>query len=185
MNKNELSREEDVLRLSGGVMIGFGIVRIVLSTLLLLALLGLDYLTGGIFRTLPHLLGAALLLASAVAEVIAGSLGVKCARRRAGSTVCLVFGALCLVLSSAAVVLNLRSFPLRITVGLALGLVVPVVYLLAALKCPGKGAGTTEAETAAAPEEAETAAETEPAEEAADSEETEAASEAEAPAEAD
>lgn len=171
MNKNEQSRAEEVLRLSGGVMIGFGIVRIVLSTLLLLALLGLDYLTGSIFRTLPHLLGAAFLLASAVTEVVAGALGVKCAKRRRGTVACLICGALCLALSVAAVLLNLRAFPLRIAVGLALSLVVPVVYLLAALKCPGRGRGQdtataaeTETDDDAAPfEEAEPAAEAEPA----------------------
>ena len=144
MKTCERSWAEELLRLASGVMIAFGIVRIVLSVLLLLGIISLNYLTGGIFRTLSQILAGAFLLASGITEVICGSRGVKCVKRRRGAAVCLVLGGILLALDITAVILTLKGFPRRIPLGLACNAVLPVIYLFAALRCTAETTGEQE-----------------------------------------
>ena len=133
MNKHERSRSEDLLKICGTLMIVFGVIGILFAGLLLAAVLGFGYLTGGIFRAELHTAGAAVLLASALTELIAGIVGVRAVKKDRRGLACVILGALCLALTAAAAVLNLRDMPLRMLVSLCLGVVVPAVYLCAAL----------------------------------------------------
>jgi len=148
----EQSRAEEILRLCSGVMLGFGILRIVLSALLLAGILGLDYMTGGIFRTAAQLLAAGFLICSGVVELVCAILGRRCVKRRRGATACLILGALCLALDITAVILTLRLFPKRIILGLGLNVLLPGVYLGAALGCSRLGAEPSREEPQPAPE---------------------------------
>ena len=152
MNKNERSRSEDLLKICGTLMIAFGVIGILMGGLLLAALLGLGYLTGGIFRANLHTAGAAALLAASLVELIAGIAGVKAVKKGRRGLACVILGALCLVLTAASVVLNLRDLPLRMLFGLCLGVVVPAVYLCAALALRKQPAAAEEQEEAPADE---------------------------------
>ena len=128
-----------LLRITGVLMIIFGVLGFFLYALGLVAVIGVTYITSGVFSGSADLVGMGLLLAAALAELIAGILGVKAAKKpaRAGNGL-IVWGALTLLLTLAGmlhIALRTSSAPIwELALGLVLGLVVPVVYLIAAAR---------------------------------------------------
>ncbi len=129
-----------LLKISGVLMIVFGAFGLLVYTLGLAAVLGLSYATGGIFSATGDLIGMSLLLAGALTELIAGILGSKAAKKpaRAGKSL-YVWGGLSLLLGLAGMgLIALRaaaSAPFwRLALGLALSLVLPIVYLASAAR---------------------------------------------------
>ena len=129
-----------LLKISGILMIVFGVFGLLVYTLGLAAVLGLSYATGGIFSAAGDLIGMSLLLAGALTELIAGILGTKAAKRpaRAGKAL-FVWGALSLLLALAGMghifLRTAASAPLWAPIlGLVLSLVLPLVYLTAAAR---------------------------------------------------
>ena len=129
-----------LLKTAGTLMIVFGAVGILIYLLGLAAVIGIAYATSGVFSASGDLLGMSLLLAGAIVELIAGILGVKAAKRpaRAGKAL-YVWGALSLLLTLAGMGhIALRaaaSAPLwELILGLVLGVVTPVVYLVGAAR---------------------------------------------------
>ena len=129
-----------LLKTAATLMIVFGAVGILIYLLGLAAVIGISYATSGVFSASRDLFGMSLLLAGAIVELIAGILGVKAAKRpaRAGKAL-LVWGALCLLLTLAGMGhIALRaadSAPLwELILGLVLGVVTPVVYLVGAAR---------------------------------------------------
>lgn len=129
-----------LLRVTGVLMILFGIFGILLYLAGLVAVIVLNSATAGVFSASRDLIGMGLLLAGALAELIAGILGVKAAKRpaRAGRGLT-VWGLLCLLLSLAGMGhIALRaavSTPWwELVLGLILSVVTPLVYLIGAAK---------------------------------------------------
>ena len=129
-----------LLKITSVLMLIFGILGILLYALGLAAVIGISYATSGVFSASGDLLGMSLLLAGAIVELIAGILGVKAAKRpaRAGKAL-YVWGALSLLLTLAGMGhIALRaaaSAPLwELILGLVLGVVTPVVYLVGAAR---------------------------------------------------
>ena len=126
-----------LLKITGVLMTVFGAFGIVIYTLGLAAVIGLAFATGGVFSASGDLVGMGLLLAGAVLELIAGILGRRAAKdpRRAGKGL-MVWGVLTLVLTLAGMVhiaLRASTAPRwELALGLVLGLVTPVVYLIGA-----------------------------------------------------
>lgn len=128
-----------LLKTTGVLMLIFGILGILIYALGLAVVVGVTYVTGGILSASEDLIGMGLLLAAALAELIAGILGVRAAKKpaRAGKGL-LVWGVLTLLLTLAGmghVALRTTNAPLwELALGLVLGVVTPVVYLVAAAR---------------------------------------------------
>ena len=128
-----------LLRITGVLMILFGVVGVLIYLLGLAGVFALSYATGGIFSANSDMIGMGLLLAAAITELIAGILGVRAAKRpvRLGGGL-LVWGGLCLLLSIVGIgFIALRSTTLPLwqpLAALVLGAVTPIVFLVSAAK---------------------------------------------------
>lgn len=128
-----------LLKTTGVIMLIFGILGVLLYAAGLAAIIGVTYVTGGVFSGSTDLIGMGLLLAAALAELIAGILGCRTAKRpaRAGKGL-IVWGVLTLLLTLAGMLhIALRSVGApfwELALGLVLGVVTPVVYLVAAAR---------------------------------------------------
>lgn len=126
-----------LLKTTGVIMLIFGILGILLYAAGLAAVVGVTYVTGGVFSGSADLIGMALLLAAALAELIAGILGSRAAKRpaRAGKGL-IVWGVLTLLLTLAGmlhIALRTTGAPIwELALGLVLGVVTPIVCLAAA-----------------------------------------------------
>ena len=126
-----------LLKITSVLMLIFGILGVLLYAAGLAAIIGVTYVTGGVFAGSADLIGMALLLAAALAELIAGILGCRAAKRpgRAGKGL-IVWGVLTLLLTLAGmlhIALRPSNAPLwELILGSALGVVTPAVYLFAA-----------------------------------------------------
>ena len=124
-----------LLKISGVLMILFGVLCTLIYCLGLAGFAALNYATGGIFSVRSDLIGMALLLAAGIAELICGILGVRAAKRpeRAGKGR-LVWGVLCLllsILSIGSIIVRNAGIPLwEPLTALILAAVVPIVYLV-------------------------------------------------------
>ena len=125
-----------LLKITGVIMLVFGILGVLLYLVGLGAVIVLNYATSGIFSASDDLIGMGLLLAAALAELIAGILGVRAAKKpaRAGKGL-IVWGVLTLLLTLAGmghIALRASSAPRwELALGIVLGVVTPIVYLVA------------------------------------------------------
>jgi hypothetical protein len=128
-----------LLKTTGVIMLLFGVLGFLIYAVGLAAVIGVTYVTSGILSGSDDLIGMGLLLAAAVAELIAGILGLRAAKKpaRAGKSL-LVWGVLTLLLTLAGmghIALRTTNAPLwELVLGLILGVVTPVVYLVAAAR---------------------------------------------------
>lgn len=128
-----------LLKTTSVIMLIFGVLGSLIYAVGLAAVIGVTYVTSGIISGSADLIGMGLLLAAALAELIAGILGVRAAKKpaRAGKGL-IVWGVLTLLLTLAGmghIALRTTTAPLwELALGLVLGLVVPVVYLIAAAR---------------------------------------------------
>ena len=126
-----------LLKTTSVIMLLFGVLGFLIYALGLAAVIGVTYVTSGIISASEDLIGMGLLLAAALAELIAGVLGLRAAKKpaRAGKGL-LVWGVLTLLLTLAGmghIALRTTNAPLwELALGLILGIVTPVVYLVAA-----------------------------------------------------
>ena len=119
-----------LLKISGILMILFGVLGILVYLAGLAAVFGLSYITAGLFSSSQDLVGVGLLLASALMELIAGILGARSAKRPDRTRRCLIPGSLTLLITAAGllhILLRSRELP---WLSLILGLILPVVYLI-------------------------------------------------------
>ncbi len=126
-----------LLKCTGVLMMVFGIFGILIYLLGLGLVLGVSYITQGMFSASSDLLGMGLLLAGAIVELVAGVLGVKAAKKPArASRALLVWGILTLVLTLAGmghIALRATTAPWwELALGFLLGVVTPIVYLVGA-----------------------------------------------------
>ena len=134
MEKTNDRAGQSLLKATGVIMLIFGILGVLIYALGLAVLGGALYVTKGVFSVSQDLLGLGLLLAASLAELIAGALGVRAAKKpaRAGAGL-IVWGVLALLLGLAGtgqLLLRGASTPLwELLLGLVLGLAVPLVYL--------------------------------------------------------
>ena len=127
-----MKQAEQFLKITGVIMLVFGVLGVLIYAAGLAAVIGVTYVTKGVFSGSADLVGMGLLLAAAVAELVAGSLGVRAAKKpeQAGKGL-ILWGGLTLLLTLAGIALiALRSDATwwKSALGLAAGVVVPVVY---------------------------------------------------------
>ena len=122
-----------LLKLTSILMTVFGVFGIVLYLLALGVLLGVNYMTAGVFSALQDIIGLSLLLAASIAELIGGRVGRKTLKNPQKASRCRVWGILTLILGLAGLVhILVRSGNPAYWVSIPLALVTPVLYLIGA-----------------------------------------------------
>ncbi len=120
------------LKVTGILMIIGGAVSIILSIIAALGIAALAYISDGTVSSALLYASVILMIVSAVAELVAGIIGVANCKKpdKAGS--CIVWGIIVAVLSVAGTVLNSVGGGSFSVFSLILGLVLPVLYIIGA-----------------------------------------------------
>ena len=120
------------LKVTGILMIIGGGISIIMGIIAALSVAALAYIAGGDSSALLYA-SVVLMLISAVAELVAGIIGVVNCKKpdKAGS--CIVWGIIVAVLSVAGTILNSVGGGSFSAFSLILGLVLPVLYIIGAV----------------------------------------------------
>ncbi|MBQ3552594.1 MAG: hypothetical protein IJA35_05540 [Clostridia bacterium] len=122
------------LKVTGILMIIGGAISIILAIIAILGIAALAYISDGEI-SLGLLYAAGILsLVSAIAQLVAGIVGVKNAKRPEKAQTCIIWGiivALLCVAGSVLTVVGGDAFPVA---SLLIGLVLPVLYIIGAVK---------------------------------------------------
>ena len=122
------------LKVTGILMIIGGALSAILGIVAVLGVAALAYIASA--QTEAGMLYAStiLLLISGVVELIAGIIGVINAEKPQKAKACIVWGALVAILSVASTILGVVGGGDFSVSGLVLGLVLPVIYIIGAVK---------------------------------------------------
>ena len=122
------------LKVTGILMIIGGALSAILGLVAVLGVAALAYIASA--QTEAGMLYAStiLLLISGVVELIAGIIGVINAEKPQKAKACIVWGALVAILSVAGTILGVVGGSDFSVSGLVLGLVLPVIYIIGAVK---------------------------------------------------
>lgn len=122
------------LKVTGILMIIGGALSTILGIVAVLGVAALAYIASA--QTEAGMLYAStiLLLISGVVELIAGIIGVINAEKPQKAKACIVWGALVAILSVAGTILGVVGGSDFSVSGLVLGLVLPVIYIIGAVK---------------------------------------------------
>ena len=122
------------LKVTGILMIIGGALSAILGIVAVLGVAALAYIASA--QTEAGMLYAStiLLLISGVVELIAGIIGVINAEKPQKAKACIVWGALVAILSVASTILGVVGGSDFSVSGLVLGLVLPVLYIIGAVK---------------------------------------------------
>ena len=122
------------LKVTGILMIIGGALSAILGIVAVLGVAALAYIASA--QTEAGMLYAStiLLLISGVVELIAGIIGAINAEKPQKAKVCIVWGALVAILSVAGTILGVVGGSDFSVSGLVLGLVLPVIYIIGAVK---------------------------------------------------
>ena len=122
------------LKVTGILMIIGGALSAILGIVAVLGVAALAYIASA--QTEAGMLYAStiLLLVSGVVELIAGIIGVINAEKPQKAKTCIVWGALVAILSVAGTILGVVGGSDFSVSGLVLGLVLPVIYIIGAVK---------------------------------------------------
>lgn len=122
------------LKVTGILMIIGGAIALILGFVAVAAVAALAYISDGAISSGLLYAASILTLISAVAELVAGIVGVVNSKKPEKAGACIVWGVIVAVLSVAGCILTAvggSSFPV---VNLILGLVLPALYVIGALK---------------------------------------------------
>ena len=121
------------LKVTGILMIIGGAVSIILSIIAALGIAALAYISDEAVSSALLYASVILMIVSAVAELVAGIIGVANCKKpdKAGS--CIVWGIIVAVLSVAGTILNSVGGGSFSAFSLILGLVLPVLYIIGAV----------------------------------------------------
>ena len=122
------------LKVTGILMIIGGAIALILGFVAVAAVAALAYLSDGAISSGLLYAASILTLISAVAELVAGIVGVVNSKKPEKAGACIVWGVIVAVLRVAGCILTAvggSSFPV---VNLILGLVLPALYVIGALK---------------------------------------------------
>lgn len=129
-----MAKGSGFLKVTGILMIVFGSIALIMA---LIALLGVSAVVAlGAAELLPLWLyaGAILSLLSAVAEMVAGIIGVKNCKRPEKANTCMGWGIVVAAMCLLGQILNVAGGGSFDVFSLLLGLVLPVLYIIGAYK---------------------------------------------------
>ena len=121
------------LKVTGILMIIGGAISVIMGIIAALGVAALVYISDGTVSSVLLYTSVILMIVSAVAELVAGIIGVANCKKpdKAGS--CIVLGIIVAVLSVAGTILNSVGGGSFSAFSLVLGLVLPVLYIIGAV----------------------------------------------------
>lgn len=122
------------LKVTGILMIIGGALSLILAIVAILGIAALVYVSDGELSSALLYASGALVLISAVAELVAGIIGVKNCKKPEKAGTCIGWGVVVAVLCVAGTVLNVVGGGEFSVVSLLLGLALPVLYIIGAAK---------------------------------------------------
>lgn len=129
------------LKVMGILLIVFGSIALVVALIAVLGLGALATLAASAGVAIPMgmvTVSVILSLLGAVAELVAGILGVKNWAKPEKAGACIAWGVIILALCVISQVLTLIAYPANFSVlSVLTGLVLPVLYLIASVQCKG------------------------------------------------
>ena len=128
--ENKTAKGAGMLKVVGILMIVFGGIALVLGIIAAVAVAAVAFLSEGLLTTNLLYASTALMVASAVAELVAGIVGVVNCKKPEKAGVCIVWGAIVAGLCVAGTVLNLVANGEFNIFTLAVGLVLPVLFII-------------------------------------------------------
>lgn len=120
------------LKVTGILMIIGGGISIIMGIIAALGVAALAYIADGDSLALLYA-SAVLMLISAVAELVAGIIGVVNCKKPEKAVVCIAWGIIVAVLSVVGTILNSVGGGTFSVFSLLLGLVLPVLYIIGAV----------------------------------------------------
>lgn len=130
----EEKKGSTLLKVSGILMIIGGAIALVLSIIAILGVATLVYISNGELSSGILYASCALALIAAVAELVAGIIGVKNWNKPEKAKTCICWGIIVAVLSVLGVVLNVVGGGDFSIVSLLIGLCLPVLYIIGAIQ---------------------------------------------------
>lgn len=122
------------LKVTGILMIIGGALATILGIIAVLSVAALAYIASAHSEAAMLYASTILFLVSGIVELIAGIIGVLNAEKPQKAKVCIVWGALVAVLSVAGTILGVAGGGDFSAFSLILGLVLPVLYIIGAVK---------------------------------------------------
>lgn len=122
------------LKVTGILMIIGGALSIILYIIAIIGIAALVYLSEGELSSGLLYTAGILGLVSAVAQLIAGIIGVKSCKKPEKAKTCIVWGILVIALTVIGSILNVVGGSDFSVSSLLIGLVIPVLYIIGAVK---------------------------------------------------
>ena len=121
------------LKVTGILMIIGGAISVILGIIAALGVAALVYISDGTVSSALLYTSVILMIVSAVAELVAGIIGVANCKKPEKAGVCIAWGIIVAVLSVAGTILNSVGGGTFSAFSLILGLVLPVLYIIGAV----------------------------------------------------
>ena len=121
------------LKVTGILMIVGGGISIIMGIIAALGVAALAYISDGTVSSALLYASVVLMLISAVAELVAGIIGVVNCKKPEKAGVCIAWGIIVAVLSVAGTILNSVCGGSFSAFSLILGVVLPVLYIIGAV----------------------------------------------------
>lgn len=120
------------LKVTGILMIIGGAISVIMGIIAAIGVAALAYISDGTVSSALLYASVVLMIVSAVAELIAGIIGVANCKKPEKAVSCIVWGIIVAVLSVAGTILNSVGGGSFSAFSLILGLVLPVLYIIGA-----------------------------------------------------
>lgn len=121
------------LKVTGILMIIGGGISIILSIIAVLGVAALVYISDGEASSAMLYASVALMVVSAVSQLVAGIIGVVNCKKPEKAGVCIAWGVIVAVLCIAGTILNSAGGGSFSILSLVLGLVLPILYIIGAV----------------------------------------------------
>lgn len=121
------------LKVTGILMIIGGGISIILSIIAVLGVAALVYISDGEASSAMLYASVALMVVSAVAQLVSGIIGVVNCKKPEKAGVCMAWGIIVAVLCIAGTILNSAGGGSFSILSLVLGLVLPILYIIGAV----------------------------------------------------
>lgn len=131
--KDERGLMQRLLHGTGVIMTVYGALEMVIFIVYLGVVLFASHTVGGILSAKTEIIGAAVFLAAALTELIAGILGFRSVKTGGSTIPCLIFGILCLLLTVASLILLGTRMKLLTVASIAVCAVLPVLLIVSAI----------------------------------------------------
>ena len=120
------------LKVTGILMIIGGAISVIMCIIAVLGVAALAYISDGTVSSALLYTSVILMIVSAVAQLIAGIIGVKNCKKPEKAGTCMVWGVIVAVLCVVGTILNSVGGGSFSVFSLLLGLVLPVLYIIGA-----------------------------------------------------